>query len=156
MPYQGGKVKRDKKRLADAIVRAQTTPLKYDTPLIDTQITSPFGPRIHPITKQRQDHTGVDLRSPVGDPVFATEDGFISQAQNKSSGSISGNNVRVKHADGRETRYAHLDRFAPAALKGGFVKKGELLGYSGTTGRSTGPHLHYGMYKGSRPIDPFG
>lgn len=112
--------------------------------------------RIHPILKKPMMHTGTDIAVPRGTPIYATADGYISQAQHKSSGSVSGNNVIVTHPGGQETRYAHLDRFSPEAMKGGWVKRGTLLGYAGSTGRSTGPHLHYGLYdkKTGKPSDP--
>lgn len=156
MPYNGAKVKRERKRLADAIIAAKTKPLEYDQPLIDGRITSGFGPRKHPVTGEEDKfHPGIDIAAPEGDPVFATEDGYVSQAQHKSSGSVRGNNVTVKHPDGRETRYEHMSRFGKPALKGGAVKKGDVVGYVGSTGRSTGNHLHYGMYDGAAPVDPF-
>lgn len=156
MPYNGAKVKRDRERLAAAILKAQSTPLQYDQPLIEGRITSGFGPRTHPVTGEKgKFHPGIDIAAPEGDPIFATEDGYVTQAQHKTSGSVRGNNVSIKHPDGRETRYAHMSRFGKPALKGGAVKKGDVLGYVGSTGRSTGNHLHYGMLDGQRPVDPF-
>ena len=155
MPYNGAKVKRDRERLAAAILKAQSQPLEYDQPLIDGRITSGFGDRIHPVLGTKKFHPGIDIAAPEGDPIFATEDGFVSQAQHKSSGSVRGNNVSIKHPDGRETRYEHMSRFGKPALKGGMVRKGDVLGYVGSTGRSTGNHLHYGMYDGASPVDPF-
>lgn len=155
MPYNGLKAERDKKRLAEAILAAKGQQLETDMPMKgNSRVSSGYGPRIHPITKKPQFHTGTDLPAPEGTPIYATEDGVINQAQNKSSGSISGNNVSVRHNNGEETRYAHMKRFSPEALKGGMVKKGTLLGYVGSTGRSTGPHLHYGRYKNNKPADP--
>lgn len=157
MPYNGIKAAADKKRLADAIVAAKNKPFEATSPVhTPAPVTSPFGMRTHPITKQQQMHTGTDLGVPQGTPVYATADGYISQQQHKSAGDPRGNNVSVTHPGGQETRYAHLDRFSPEALKGGWVKQGTLLGYSGTTGRSTGPHLHYGQYDKAtgQPTDP--
>ena len=156
MPYNGAKVKRERQRLVDAVLKAKTQPLEYDQPLIEGRITSGFGPRTHPVTGEKgKFHPGIDIAAPEGDPIFATEDGFVSQAQHKSSGSVRGNNVSIKHPDGRETRYEHMSRFGKSALKGGPVKKGDVLGYVGSTGRSTGNHLHYGMMDSDRPVDPF-
>ncbi len=156
MPYNGAKVKRDRAALAQAIIRAKTQGMDYGDPLIEWRQTSGYGPRVHPVTGKPHMHTGVDLAAAQGDPVFATEDGVITQAQHHSGSPIRGNQVTVKHADGRETRYQHLERFGEAALKGGRVRKGDVLGYVGRTGRATGPHLHYGMYEGGRPRNPFG
>lgn len=157
MPYNGIKAERDKKRLADAILAAKGKPFESGMPVQGSaQVTSPFGPRFHPILKRPQFHTGTDMAVPKGRPVYATEEGWISQAQNKRAGDPRGNNVSVTHPGGQETRYAHLDKFSPESLKGGWVRRGTLLGYSGSTGRSTGPHLHYGLYdkKSGKPSDP--
>lgn len=157
MPYNGIKAERDRKRLAEAILAAKGKPFEADMPVQGSaRVSSPFGMREHPILHERKMHTGADLAVPMGTPVYATADGYISQAQHKSAGDPRGNNVSVTHPGGQETRYAHLDRFSPEALRGGQVKRGTLLGYSGTTGRSTGPHLHYGQYdkKSGRPVDP--
>lgn len=157
MPYNGARVKRDKEALAQAMINAMFEPLEYGSPMQGPmRVTSPFGMRDHPVTGQRKMHTGVDIAVPVGTPVFATEDGVLSAAMTAPGAGPGGMQVRLKHADGRETRYEHLSKFAPAALRGGRIRKGELLGYSGNTGTSTGPHLHYGMYQGPKPRDPFG
>lgn len=157
MPYNGIKAERDRKRLAEAILAAKNKQFEAEMPVHGpAPITSGFGMRKHPILGYQKMHTGTDLAVPEGTPVYATADGYISQQQNKSAGDPRGNNVSVTHPGGQETRYAHLRRFSPEALKGGWVKQGTLLGYSGTTGRSTGPHLHYGQYdkRTGRPTDP--
>lgn len=155
MPYNGIKAKRDKERLAQAILAARGQQFETEMPVQGHQ-TSGYGMRVHPILKVPKFHAGVDIAAPTGTPVYATADGYVSQAQHKSSGSAEGNNVVIAHPGGQATKYAHLDRFAPRALKGGQVKKGELIGYVGTTGRSTGPHLHYGLRdrKTNRHYDP--
>jgi len=152
MPYNAIKARRDRERLAKAIMAKTFDP---QLPLDENRVTSGFGWRKHPTLGTQKFHTGVDLAAPIGTPVVATEEGFISQAQHKRGNAICGNNVTVKHPgiEG-ETRYEHLDRFSPKALKGGWVKKGDVIGYSGSTGRSTGPHLHYGQYRKGRPVDP--
>lgn len=142
MPYNGLKAKRDKERLAQAILAAQGQPFETAMP-VKGRVTSGYGMRTHPILKTQKFHSGVDFAAPQGTPVYATADGYISQAQHKSSGDAEGNNVVVAHPGGQETRYAHLSRFSPQAMKGGFVKQGDVIGYVGSTGRSTGPHLHY-------------
>lgn len=116
-------------------------------------LTSTFGPRRHPILKVVQLHKGVDWAAPVGTPIRAAFDGEIVF---QGDGGGYGNLVRVAHADGRETRYAHMQRFAPDIAVGAAVKAGDVIGYVGTTGRSTGPHLHFELYLGSEPVDPLG
>lgn len=156
MPYNGRKADEARQRLLDAVFRAQGQGFESGAPIIGPmQVTSGYGPRIHPILGRASMHSGADLAAPIGTPVYATEDGYISQAQHKSSGSPRGNNVVITHPGGQKTEYAHLDRFGQAALRGGAVKRGDVIGYSGTTGRSTGPHLHYGLYdEAGRSRDP--
>ncbi len=115
-------------------------------------LTSTFGPRFHPILKVVRVHEGVDWAAPTGTPVVAAADGVIKLAGN---GGGYGNVVYITHAGGVETRYAHFDRFAPVARTGASVKAGDLIGYIGTTGRSTGPHLHFEVRLNGAPVDPF-
>lgn len=155
MPYNGKKAREARERLTMAVLNAKTQPFEADAPVQGGRVTSPYGWRKHPILGVLKKHEGADIAAPTGTPIYATADGYISQAQHKSSGSVRGNNVSIKHPGGQETRYEHMDRFAPAALKGGPVRKGDLIGYVGSTGRSTGPHLHYGMLDRGVPVDPF-
>lgn len=155
MPYNGIKADAARQRLIEAMINANGQAPQTGAPVQGPMpISSGYGNRVHPILRTRKFHPGVDIPVPIGTPVYATADGYVSQAQNKSAGSVRGNNVSLKHPDGTESRYEHLDRFSDAALKGGPVRKGDLIGYSGTTGRSTGPHLHYGLYRGEQPLDP--
>jgi murein DD-endopeptidase MepM/ murein hydrolase activator NlpD len=114
-------------------------------------MTSTFGPRKHPILGEVRIHKGVDWAAPVGTPVFAAYDGTVASF---GDGNDYGNLVRISHNGGRETRYAHLSRFAPSLKDGAPVKAGDLIGYVGTTGLSTGPHLHFELYAGGQAIDP--
>ena len=115
--------------------------------------TSGFGPRLHPILKQVRKHNGVDWRAPIGTPVHAAAKGTIALAGN---GGGYGNVVYIDHANGRQTRYAHLNGFAPGLTAGKEVAQGELIGFVGTTGRSTGPHLHFELHLNGAPVDPLG
>jgi murein DD-endopeptidase MepM/ murein hydrolase activator NlpD len=112
-------------------------------------MTSTFGPRKHPILKTVRIHKGVDWAAPVGTPIVAAYDGEIVF---QGDGGGYGNLVRVAHEGGRETRYAHLQRFERES--GAVVKAGDVIGYVGTTGLSTGPHLHFELYLGGEAIDP--
>jgi murein DD-endopeptidase MepM/ murein hydrolase activator NlpD len=114
-------------------------------------MTSTFGPRKHPILGEVRVHKGVDWAAPVGTPVFAAFDGTIAYY---GDGEGYGNVVRITHAGGRETRYAHLSRFAANLSQGMAVKAGDMIGYVGTTGLSTGPHLHFELYAGNEAINP--
>jgi len=116
-------------------------------------MTSTFGPRKHPILGTVRIHKGVDWAAPVGTPVMAAFDGEISF---QGDGGSYGNLVKITHANGRETRYAHMQKFAIASGVGTKVKAGDVIGYIGTTGLSTGPHLHFELYENGEAIDPLG
>lgn len=113
--------------------------------------TSSFGPHHHPILKKTMKHNGVDWAAPTGTPVQAAAAGRIARADLSPS---YGNIVYIDHADGAQTRYAHLNKFAPGIKRGDTVEAGQLIGYVGTTGRSTGPHLHFELYLAGHPVDP--
>ncbi|MEO7570692.1 MAG: M23 family metallopeptidase [Croceibacterium sp.] len=118
-------------------------------PVIDAVLTSNFGMRTHPILGGRRNHKGIDLAEPVGTPVYATADGVVTKAEPFSS---YGNYIQIEHGGDLETRFAHLSGFAVVA--GDQVHKGQLIGYVGTTGRSTGPHLHYEIRVAGEAVDP--
>ena len=113
--------------------------------------TSGFGPRNHPILKRTVNHNGVDWGAPTGTPVKATAAGRVSVA---GVGGGYGNVVYIRHAGGVESRYAHLDAFATGISAGTDVAAGQVIGYVGTTGRSTGPHLHFEIHLNGTPVDP--
>jgi murein DD-endopeptidase MepM/ murein hydrolase activator NlpD len=112
-------------------------------------LTSGFGMRNHPVLGGRRSHNGVDLAAPTGTPVYATADGIVSRAEYFGS---YGNYIQIEHGGELETRYAHLSDYAVAA--GEQVRKGQLIGYVGSTGRSTGPHLHYEVRVAGDAVDP--
>ena len=110
-------------------------------PLRNARLTSGFGSRFHPILRMRRMHSGVDFPTPRGTPIYATGDGEISFVGSKSG---YGNVVEVDHPlAGRQTRYAHLSRAADGVREGAPVRRGQIIAYSGNTGLSTAPHLHY-------------
>ncbi|MGE0500250.1 MAG: peptidoglycan DD-metalloendopeptidase family protein [Rhizobiaceae bacterium] len=114
-------------------------------------LTSTFGPRKHPILKTVRLHKGVDWKAPTGTPILAAFDGEIAY---RGDGKGYGNLIKMTHAGGRETRYAHMQRFADEVGLGATVKAGTVIGYVGTTGLSTGPHLHFEVYINGEPVDP--
>ncbi len=116
-------------------------------------MTSTYGPRNHPILKTVRIHKGVDWAAPIGTPVTAAFDGKIAFAGN---GGDYGNLVKITHANGFETRYAHMDRFADGVVAGMQVRAGDTVGYLGSTGLSTGPHLHFELRLNGEAIDPLG
>ena len=121
------------------------------TPVIKpkAKITSPFGFRLHPILKKQVKHNGVDFGSGRGVDVFAAGDGRVVLAEFSNS---FGNYVVVEHSDGLSTVYAHMESINVS--KGSAVVKGQLLGITGSTGRSTAPHLHYEVRVSGTPINP--
>lgn len=125
--------------------------LLMKTPIEGARITSRFGQRRHPILGYTKNHKGVDFGARHGTPIMAAGDGVIQRADRFGS---FGNYVRIKHAHGYETAYAHLQGFAPGIKAGEKVLQGDIIGYVGTTGRSTGPHLHYEVLKDGKVQNP--
>lgn len=121
-------------------------------PLEFTNITSQFThSRFHPILKVTVPHTGVDFAAKRGTPVRAVGDGVIAMADWNG---VYGKMVEIQHDSTYTTRYAHLDRFAEGVRNGTAITKGQIIGYVGSTGRATGPHLHFELYKDQQYIDP--
>jgi murein DD-endopeptidase MepM/ murein hydrolase activator NlpD len=115
-----------------------------------TRIASGFGGRIDPVYKIPKFHAGLDFTAPQGTPIYATADGTIKQSGNTGNG--YGNHVIINHGYGYETLYGHMVR--TKAREGQSVKRGEVIGYVGSTGKSTGPHCHYEVHRNGRPVDP--
>jgi murein DD-endopeptidase MepM/ murein hydrolase activator NlpD len=118
-------------------------------PLAGMTLTSSFGMRTHPVLGGRRQHNGVDLAAPRGTPVYATADGRVGMAQWFSS---YGNYVQIEHGGQLQTRFGHLSSYT--VTEGEMVRKGQLIGYVGSTGRSTGPHLHYEVRVAGEAVDP--
>jgi murein DD-endopeptidase MepM/ murein hydrolase activator NlpD len=114
------------------------------------RLASGFGYRIDPVYKTVKFHAGLDFSAPQGTPIYATADGRVTTAGNRSNG--YGNHVIINHGFGYETLYGHMVRVK--VRNGQQVKRGEVIGWVGSTGKSTGPHLHYEVQKGGRNIDP--
>ncbi len=112
-------------------------------------ITSGFGMRRHPILGYMRMHEGMDFKAGYGTPIVAVSDGRVSAAGRAGGCGIA---VRLEHGEGLATRYCHMSRMAVSA--GQSVRRGQVIGYVGSTGLSTGPHLHYEMYRGGRIINP--
>ena len=122
------------------------------TPLRFVRISSKFDPkRFHPVLHKTRAHQGVDYAAPRGTPVWAASDGKVVEAQMKRG---SGNTIVIKHSNGYATRYYHLDKFAKGLSAGQNVKQKQVIGYVGTTGLSTGPHLHFGLTQNGNFVDP--
>ncbi len=121
------------------------------TPVHYTRLSSPFGMRFHPILKRNILHAGVDMVAPTGTPVRATLEGKVRSVGNRGG---YGKLVVLDHGDGLQSYYAHLSRYARGLRKGQKVRQKQVIGYVGSTGRSTGPHLHFGLKKGGKFVDP--
>ncbi len=118
-------------------------------PLSAARLTSSYGMRDHPVLGRRKQHNGIDLAAPTGTPVYATADGIINRAERSGSYGLV---IYIDHGSDLETRYAHLSQLSVGG--GERVRKGDLVGYVGSTGRSTGPHLHYEVRVAGIAVDP--
>ena len=113
-------------------------------------MVSGFGYRTDPFTKARKMHEGMDFTAKTGTPIYATGDGVVERADNTASG--FGNHIVIRHGFGYETLYAHLSRYK--CRSGQRIKRGDIIGYVGSTGRSEGPHLHYEVHKNGKIVNP--
>ena len=120
-------------------------------PVPNARFTSPFGARFHPILKYRKMHWGVDWSAPRGTPILAAGDGVITEAGRRSG---YGRHTVIRHANGYETSYSHQDIIAPGIVPGARVRQGQVIGYVGSSGLSTGPHLHYEVSVNNSKVDP--
>jgi len=114
------------------------------------RMASGYGNRIHPVYKTKKMHWGMDFSAPKGTEVYATGDGKVEKVKRSKRG--YGNQVRINHSYGYKTFYAHLDKYI--VKKGQIVKRGDLIGYVGSTGTSTAPHLHYEVVKDKKKVNP--
>lgn len=120
------------------------------SPTPDTRMSSGFGTRIHPVTGKRKRHRGLDFAANTGTPIYAPADGVIEAVRPSHKG--SGNFIKLNHSLGFATTYSHMSKFN--VKRGQFVRKGDLLGRSGNSGLSTGPHLHYEIRFLGRALNP--
>lgn len=130
---------------------ASTRRALMKTPLDVAVVTSRYGKRKHPVLGYTRMHKGVDFRAPTGTPIMAAGDGVIEMSARNGS---YGNYVRIRHNDTYKTAYGHLSRFGKGIKRGRRVKQGQIIGYSGATGRVTAAHLHYEVLVGGRQANP--
>ncbi len=121
------------------------------TPIDGARISSGYGMRKHPVLGYSKMHKGMDFAAPRGTPIYAAGDGKIVKRGPFSS---YGNYIKIRHGNGLETAYAHLNGFKSGITIGSRVKQGQVIGYVGTTGRSTGPHLHFEIYVNGKRVNP--
>lgn len=117
----------------------------------DVRLTSGYGVRYHPLLNVRKMHTGVDWATAPGTPILASGNGVVEEAGHKG---YNGNYVRIRHANGYHTAYSHMSRFASGMEPGIKVRQGQVIGFVGSTGLSSGPHLHFEVLVNSRFVDP--
>ncbi len=121
------------------------------TPIDGGRISSGYGMRKHPVLGYNKMHKGIDFAAPRGTPIYAAGDGVIDKIGRNGG---YGNYVRIRHNGSLKTAYAHMRRFAKGMKRGKRVKQGQVIGYVGTTGRSTGPHLHFEVLRHGKQINP--
>ena len=114
------------------------------------RMASGFGYRTDPFTKKRRFHQGMDFTAPTGTPIYASGDGIVGRVDNRSPG--YGKHIRIDHGFGYVSLYAHLSSYNVKRRQK--VKRGDIIGYVGSTGRSVGPHLHYEIFKDGRRVNP--
>lgn len=122
------------------------------TPINGAKISSKFGMRKHPILGYTKKHEGLDYAAPKGTPILSSGDGIIEEVKYASNG--YGKYIKIRHTSKYQTLYAHMDRFAKTSKKGARVSQGDVIGFVGTTGNSTGPHLHYEVIELGKKINP--
>lgn len=136
-----------------ALVRSVASPSRVSipsrVPVEGVRLTSDYGMRWHPVVGGRRAHKGIDLAGPVGTPIYATADGVVSKAEWFSSYGLY---VSLEHGGELQTRYGHMSRLNVAA--GQQVRKGDVIGFMGSTGRSTGSHLHYEVRIAGNAVNP--
>ena len=121
------------------------------SPLTFANVTSSFGMRFHPISRVYRQHQGVDYGAPLGTPVSAIADGTVMMARWNDG---YGNFVQIRHSGGLVSCYGHLSRYGAGAKAGRSVRQGQTVGYVGSTGNSTGPHLHFEVRQNGTPVNP--
>lgn len=139
--------------IASSVRQVMLTSIPSGSPAGDARRSSPFGMRINPVTGRKEFHRGLDFAVRKLTPLYATADGVVIVTRRMTKASQgSGNFLRLQHAYGFTSSYSHMSKFA--VRRGEFVKKGDLVGYSGSTGLSTGPHLHFEIRFLGRALNP--
>lgn len=137
------------KRLDTGLAASTGIAVPSRRPIEQMSLSSSYGMRVHPITGKLARHNGVDIPAPSGTPIYATADGIVGRAQRLGG---YGNYVEIEHGNAIQTRYGHMSSYA--VVPGQQVKKGDVIGYVGSTGRSTGNHLHYEVRIDGEPVNP--
>ncbi|WP_197474578.1 M23 family metallopeptidase [Tenacibaculum ovolyticum] len=125
-------------------------PIDLPLKVYKTELSSIYGGRFHPIDKKRKKHRGIDLKANIGEFIYAPANGVVSQIKLSNKG--YGKRIRITHLFKFETFYAHLSMIL--VKKNQIIRKGDIIGLIGSTGKSTGAHLHYEIYKNKKNINP--
>ena len=137
------------KRLDTGLAASNGVAVPSRRPVANMSLSSSYGMRVHPITGRVARHNGVDIPAPHGTPIYATADGFVGRAQWLGG---YGKYVEIEHGNAIQTRYGHMSSYV--VNPGQRVRKGDVIGYVGSTGRSTGNHLHYEVRIEGAPVNP--
>lgn len=137
------------KRLDTGLTASIGVAVPSRRPIDQMSLSSSYGMRVHPVTGKVARHNGIDIPAPRGTAIYATADGIVGRAQRLGG---YGNYVEVEHGNAIQTRYGHMSSYI--VTPGQSVKKGQILGYVGSTGRSTGNHLHYEVRIEGAPVNP--
>nr|WP_237668716.1 M23 family metallopeptidase [Vibrio sp. V39_P1S14PM300] len=140
----------DAAAITSSVRMVMLTQIPSGSPVQHARISSGYGKRKHPVTGKMKFHRGQDFAVNIGTPVYAPADGVVEVVRPSNKG--SGNFLRLQHAYGFSSSYSHLQKFK--VQSGDFVQKGDLIGYSGNSGLSSGPHLHYEVRFVGRPLNP--
>ncbi|WGY45710.1 MULTISPECIES: M23 family metallopeptidase [unclassified Vibrio] len=140
----------DAAAITSSVRMVMLTQIPSGAPVNDARISSGYGKRVHPVTGNVKFHRGQDFAVNIGTPVYAPADGVVLVTRPSNKG--SGNFLRLQHSYGFTSSYSHLSKFA--VQSGEFIQKGDLIGYSGNSGLSSGPHLHYEIRFVGRSLDP--
>lgn len=147
--------KPDQSLVPDVAKDRPMTTLEYAStlraPLGLLRVSSSYGMRMHPLAKRELFHQGIDYASPLGTPIRAAQDGQIKEMQGRKG---FGFVTRISHSYGVETVYGHMLKFMPGLKRGSMVRRGDIIGFVGSTGRSTGPHLHFEVLADGKQVDP--
>lgn len=147
--YEARSIFRAWRQLDTGMAATSAVAIPSRRPIDAMKLSSAYGMRVHPVTGRLARHNGIDIPAPHGTPIFATADGIVGRAQRLGGYGLY---VEVEHGNGIQTRFGHMSSYVVSS--GQRVAKGQILGYVGSTGRSTGNHLHYEIRIAGTPVNP--
>jgi murein DD-endopeptidase MepM/ murein hydrolase activator NlpD len=147
--YEARSIFRAWRQLDTGMAATSAVAVPSRKPIDAMKLSSAYGMRVHPVTGRLARHNGIDIPAPHGTPIYATADGIVGRAQRLGGYGLY---VELEHGNNIQTRYGHMSSFS--VTSGQRVKKGDIIGYVGSTGRSTGNHLHYEVRIAGTPVNP--